>query len=237
MWLRGRAVGLLLAPGALEEPLADLAWHGAAAMELPHGCTDVFDAARHRKETQAAAELQQSLVAPRMARIAGGELAGSVLPAYHVSGDWFEYVENRDGAWIAIADAVGKETTAARWAASPWRALRRDDQSLEAAVRTMHEAIYNVARPEFFVTAIGGPLACRLFAPQMDQPRPPVAAPGARRRQHRAACDRAGPPTWDCGGRERRFSRRQRRLDAGGASDPALGRHHRSPHHQGPVRT
>ena len=60
------------------------------------------------KETQPAAELQQSLLPPRIARIGGGEIAGSVLPAYEVGGDWFDYVENRDGAWIAVADAVGQ---------------------------------------------------------------------------------------------------------------------------------
>ncbi|MDQ4048026.1 MAG: TetR family transcriptional regulator, partial [Actinomycetota bacterium] len=104
MWLRGRAIGLLLALRAAEEPLLDLGRHGAAAMELAGGYTDVFDAARRRKETHAAAELQQSLIPPRIARMGAGELAGSVLPSYEVGGDWFDYVENRDGAWLAIAD-------------------------------------------------------------------------------------------------------------------------------------
>jgi hypothetical protein len=77
MWLRGRAIGLR----AAEEPLVELGRHGAAAMELVGGYTDVIDSARRRKETRAAAELQQSLLPPRIARMGGGELAGSVLPS------------------------------------------------------------------------------------------------------------------------------------------------------------
>ncbi len=157
MWLRGRAVGLLLALRAAEEPLIELGRHGAAAMELAGGYTDVIDAARRRKATRAAAELQQSLLPPRIARMGGGELAGSVLPSYEVGGDWFDYVENRDGAWIAIADAVGKGPTAGALgsiALAALRAARRSDQSLEAAAQTMHEVICDVGGPEFFVTAV-----------------------------------------------------------------------------------
>ena len=101
-------------------------------MELAGGYTDVFDAARRRKETHAAAELQQSLLPPRIARIGGGEIAGSVLPAYEVGGDWFDYVENRDGAWLAVADAVGKGATPARSAASPLRRCARPGAAAHA---------------------------------------------------------------------------------------------------------
>lgn len=157
MWLRGRAVGLLVTLRASADPLAELARQGAAAMELAGGYTDVFAAAQRRKETNAAAELQQSLLPPRIARMGGGELAGSVLPSYEVGGDWFDYVENRDGAWIAVADAVGKGPTAGALgsiALAALRASRRDGQSLEEAAQSMHEVVCGVGRPEFFVTAI-----------------------------------------------------------------------------------
>ena len=157
MWLRGRAIGVLLALGADDEPLVELGRHGSAAMELAGGYTDVIDAARRRKETRAAAELQQSLLPPRIARMGGGELAGSVLPSYEVGGDWFDYVENRDGAWIAVADAAGKGATAGALgsiALAALRAARRSDQSLEEAAQTMHEVVSDVGRPEFFLTAI-----------------------------------------------------------------------------------
>ena len=159
MWLRGRAIGLLLGLRAPEEPLVELGRLGAAALELAAGYTDLIDGARRRKETHAAAELQQSLLPPRIARIGGGELAGTVLPSYEVGGDWFDYVENYDGAWIAIADAVGKGATAGALggiALAALRAARRSDRTLEEAARTMHEVVYDVGRPEFFVTAIVG---------------------------------------------------------------------------------
>jgi AcrR family transcriptional regulator len=158
MWLRGRAIGLLLALRAPDQqPLLALGRLGAAAMELAGGYTDVIDAARRRKETRAAAELQQSLLPPRIARMGGGEVAGGVLPSYEVGGDWFDYVENRDGAWLAIADAAGKGATAGALggiALAALRAARRSDQSLEEAAQTMHEVVYDVGRPEFFLTAI-----------------------------------------------------------------------------------
>ncbi|MDQ3933167.1 MAG: SpoIIE family protein phosphatase [Actinomycetota bacterium] len=217
MWLRGRALGLLLALRASGEPLRELARHGAAAMELAGGYTDVIDAARRRKETHAAAELQQSLLPPRIARIGGGVLAGGVLPSYEVGGDWFDYVENRDGAWIAIADAVGKGATAGALggiALSALRAARRDRQSLEEAARTMHEVVYDVGRPEFFVTAI----IARWHAVysvfswiNCGHPPPLVVRPDDTVEQ--LPVDSNLPlGVFD---RERKFTRRQRRLEEG----------------------
>jgi serine phosphatase RsbU (regulator of sigma subunit) len=36
----------------------------------------------------------------------GAQLAGALLPAYEVGGDSFDFVENRDGAWLARARPV-----------------------------------------------------------------------------------------------------------------------------------
>jgi serine phosphatase RsbU (regulator of sigma subunit) len=60
-----------------------------------------------------ASESQQNLLPPRIARVSRGILAGNVLPGYGIGGDWFDYVENSDGAWIGVADSMGKGTTAA----------------------------------------------------------------------------------------------------------------------------
>lgn len=157
MWLRGRAVGVLLALRGPPEALTDLARQGAQAMELANGYTDVFDATRRRKEINPAAEIQQSLLPPRIAPLGGGEIAGGVLPSYEVGGDWFDYVENRDGAWIAIADAAGRGPHAAALGSvglAALRAARRNDASLEEAVQTIHETICDAASDEFFLTAI-----------------------------------------------------------------------------------
>ena len=217
MWLRGRAIGLLLGLGSGEEPLLELARQGAAAMELAGGYTDVIAAAQRRKETHAAAELQQSLIPPRIARMGAGTLAGSVLPSYEVGGDWFDYVENRDGAWLAVADAVGKGATAGALAAialAALRAARRSDESLEAAAQTMHEVTFDVGRPEFFVTAIVARwhAVYSTFSWVNCGHPPPLVV-----RADDTIEQLFTPPGLPLGlmERERRFSRRQRRLEAG----------------------
>jgi serine phosphatase RsbU (regulator of sigma subunit)/AcrR family transcriptional regulator len=157
MWLRGRAVGVLLALRNAQSGLQEVARLGAAALELANGYTDAIDSARRRKDMNPAAEIQQSLIPPRIARVGGGELAGSVLPSYEVGGDWFDYVENRDGAWIAIADAAGKGPQAGGLgsvALAALRSARRNDATLEEAARTMHETMCDVGGDEFFLTAI-----------------------------------------------------------------------------------
>src|SRR5919199_1098305 len=81
MWLRGRAVGVLLALRGAESGLHEIARLGAAAMELAGGYTDVIDAARRRKGMDPAAEIQQSLLPPRIARIGSAELGSIALAA------------------------------------------------------------------------------------------------------------------------------------------------------------
>src|SRR5919202_5633125 len=159
MWLRGRAVGVLLALRGSEAGLHEVARVGAAALELAGGYTDVVDAARRRKDMNPAAEIQQSLLPPRIARIGAAELAGSVLPSYDVGGDWFDYVENRDGAWLAIADASGKGALAAALgsiALAALRAARRNDATLDEAVATMHETVCAAGSEPFYVTTVVG---------------------------------------------------------------------------------
>ena len=157
MWLRGRATGLLLALRTPEEPLAEVAKQGAAALELADGYTDVLNAARRRKETNPSAEVQQSLLPPRLARIAGAEIACSVLPSYEVGGDWIDYVENRDATWLAVADSAGRGPTAAGLGASALAALRsarRSDAGLERAAAAMHAVVVEMGGEDFFVTAV-----------------------------------------------------------------------------------
>jgi serine phosphatase RsbU (regulator of sigma subunit) len=157
LWLRGRITGLLLCVGTPVTPLDDIAKQGAAALELANDYTDFIEAARRRKPPTPAAEIQQNLFPPRIARIAGGQLAGSLLPAYEVGGDWFDFVENRDGAWLAIADAAGTGPTAAGLGAAALgalRAARRSGHDLEQALEVMHETVLRLGNPDFHVTAL-----------------------------------------------------------------------------------
>jgi serine phosphatase RsbU (regulator of sigma subunit)/DNA-binding transcriptional ArsR family regulator len=157
LWLRGRVLGLLLCVGAPAAPLGDIAKQGAAALELANDYTDYVEAARRRKPTTPAAEIQQNLFPPRVARISGGQLAGGLLPTYEVGGDWFDFVENRDGAWLAIADAAGKGATAAGLGAAALgslRAARRSGHDLVEALQLMDETVRGLGNRDFYVTAL-----------------------------------------------------------------------------------
>ena len=138
-------------------PLEDIAKQGAAALELANDYTDVIEAARWRKPPTPAAEIQQNLFPPRIARISGAQLAGGLLPAYEVGGDWFDFVENRDGAWLAIADAYGTGPTSAGLSAAALgalRAARRSGHHLEQALQAMHKTVRQLGNPDFYITAL-----------------------------------------------------------------------------------
>jgi serine phosphatase RsbU (regulator of sigma subunit) len=157
MFLRGRAVGVLLAVDAPEAPLLELARQAAAALALADAYTDVFDVARRRRETSAASEIQQNLLPPRIARISGGVLAGNVLPGYDIGGDWFDYTENSDGAWLGVADSRGRGPTAAALGAvalGAFRAKRKISSRLEAAALGIHQTIHELNVPGAFVNAV-----------------------------------------------------------------------------------
>jgi len=154
--LRGRALGVLLAVDAPEQTLLALARQAAASLVLAGAYTDAFDIARRRRETTPAAEIQQNLLPPRIARITGALLAGNVLPGYEIGGDWFDYVENRDGAWLGVADSMGHGTTAAALGAvalGAFRAKRKVTADLEAAVLAIHHTIRETAIEGAFVNA------------------------------------------------------------------------------------
>lgn len=157
LWLRGRVLGLLLAIGAPVASLEDVAKQGAAALELANDYTDLIESARRRKPTTAAAEVQHHLLPPRIVRVTGAQVAGGLLPTYEVGGDWFDFCENRDGAWIAIADAAGTGATAAGLGAAALgalRAARRSGQDLTGAVTWIDEVIRGLADPAFSMSAI-----------------------------------------------------------------------------------
>ena len=110
MVVRDRVMGFLL---ACDRPRVDLeAFGGQAglALELASGYTDVVHAVRRRKDTKPAAEIQQNLLPPRLARVSGADVAGGVLPGYDVGGDFFDYAGNADGLWLVVADATGRAT-------------------------------------------------------------------------------------------------------------------------------
>ena len=159
LYLRGRAIGALVALGAAEAPLAELARQAAAAVELAKPYTDILDIVRRRKDISAASEIQQNLLPPRIGRLSGATVAGNVLPCYDVGGDWFDYVNNADGGWLGLADAIGMGPTAAALASialGAFRAARRNGADLAEAVRYMDECVTKVGGADGPVSAVIG---------------------------------------------------------------------------------
>lgn len=155
LWLRGRVIGLMLCVGEPATALDDIAKQGAAALALAGDYTDFLEAARRRKPTTAAAEVQLGLLPPRVARVTGAQIAGGLLPSYEVGGDWFDYVENRDGVWLAIADAKGTGAATAGVSAAVLGALhaaRRCGRDLVGAVQAMDEVVAGLGSED--VTAL-----------------------------------------------------------------------------------
>ena len=155
--VRDRAVGVLVTCGGDTDDLHGLADQAALALELGSGYTDVIHRARRRKDINAAAEIQQDLLPPRIATVEGASVAGGVLPGYEVGGDFFDYAENEDGLWLAVGDAMGKGNTAAAissLAVGALRAARRNDATLEQAAQVVHQATFELGGPYQFLTAV-----------------------------------------------------------------------------------
>lgn len=157
LWLRHRAVAALICDGDPGDSLDGLAREAAAAIELATGYTDQFSSARRHAPVATAAQLQQELLPPRIAAARGAEIAGCILPAYDVGGDWFDVSVSDSGAWLAVGDAVGKGMTAAGLSAlavSAQRSVRQAGGSLDDAVWEIHEAVHHGTGGEAFMTLI-----------------------------------------------------------------------------------
>jgi hypothetical protein len=158
LWVLGRALGVLVTTDRGGSELAELARFVAPFFELAGGFTDVFERGRRRKQPSPAAEMQLELLPPRIARVAGGQLVASVLPAYDVGGDWFDHAENPEGVWLAIGDAMGKGIRAAAMSAvsiGALRSARRAGGDVQRCLQEMHRAIVDFGI-DGFVTAIVG---------------------------------------------------------------------------------
>lgn len=127
-------------------------------LELVSRFVDRFEAARRARPTTPAAEMQQGLLPPRVRRVGDMDVAGGVLPAYDVGGDWFDVIEAADAVWIAIADGVGKRVRAAAFAAAVaggFRAARFNGLGLRATAGAMDASMREARGSDHdFVTAV-----------------------------------------------------------------------------------
>lgn len=157
LWLHGRAVAVLICEQRPDQALASLARQAGAAVELADRYTDVFHRARRSRFTTAAAEIQENLLPPAFTQLTGGEIAAGIVPAYDIGGDWYDYVQNPEGVWLAVADAAGKGDRSAGTstvALGALRAARRAGLGLEDSARMVDRAVARLADTATFVTAI-----------------------------------------------------------------------------------
>jgi serine phosphatase RsbU (regulator of sigma subunit) len=146
--LRSRAIGVLLAVGTSGDQLRDLASEAAVALAIAPAYTDHIDTVRHTRATSPAAEIQQNLLPPRIARVGGATLAGNVLPGYEIGGDWFDYTENPHGTWLGIADSAGAGPAAAAIGAvtlGAFRSVRRESDDPAESLLAMHRVLLELA--------------------------------------------------------------------------------------------
>jgi serine phosphatase RsbU (regulator of sigma subunit) len=157
--LRGRAIGLLLAVGTNSDELRDLASEAAIALALAPPYSDYIDTVRRTRPTSPAAEIQQNLLPPRIARVGGATLAGNVLPGYEIGGDWFDYTENPRGTWIGIADSAGSGPAAAGISAvtlGAFRSVRRESNDPAESLLAMHKVLLEIGDGAAISTATIG---------------------------------------------------------------------------------
>ena len=146
--LRGRAIGVLLTVGTSSDQLRDLASEAAVALAIAPAYTDHIDTVRRTRATSPAAEIQQNLLPPRIARVGGATLAGNVLPGYEIGGDWFDYTENLHGTWLGIADSAGTGPAAAAIGAvtlGAFRSIRRESDDPAESLLAMHGVLLELA--------------------------------------------------------------------------------------------
>jgi serine phosphatase RsbU (regulator of sigma subunit) len=155
--LRGRALSVLVFATPPSGDLEALSARCAATLELAERYTDVLASARRHRACSAAAELQQDLLPPRIARFEGADVAGSILPAYDVGGDWIDHSATAAGGWLGVADAVGKGPQASAISAialGAYRATRRDGGDIGDAAANVHAALCSLEVPDIFMTAV-----------------------------------------------------------------------------------
>ncbi len=217
LWLRGRATGVLLAVGRPRRPLTEITRQGAAALELANRYTDTFESVRRGRATSPAAEMQLNLLpAARIVGVAGGDLAGGLLPSAEVGGDWFDFAENRDGTWLALADAADEGPVAAGRAAislGALRSARRRGLGLEESALVVHQLVHDLG-DDFSVAAVLGhwQAATSIFSwVRCGHPAPLLASQDGELDELPGGEDRP----LGLGERERRFERREHVLRPG----------------------
>jgi serine phosphatase RsbU (regulator of sigma subunit) len=153
----------------------------------------------------------------RIVRIGGGELAGGILASPAVGGDWFDFAENFDGTWLAIADAAGDGPVAAGRAAvslGALRSARRRGLGLTGCAEVIQQTVRELGEA-FTVSAVlarwQAPISTFTWV-ACGHPPPLLVRPDGR---VEALGDGDGDPPLGVGPSDREFRPRRRRLRSG----------------------
>jgi serine phosphatase RsbU (regulator of sigma subunit)/anti-sigma regulatory factor (Ser/Thr protein kinase) len=111
------------------------------------------------QELQLAAQIQQSLLPQTPPRLAAWSVAGGCRPSRAMGGDYFDWIERRDGsALVLIADVMGKGMPAALVATmlrSTWRTLATGTCSPARLLTELNaHLVRDLAILEVFITAV-----------------------------------------------------------------------------------
>ena len=123
--------------------------------------TDAYEMVRRRREMTLEAELQRAILPPVACVTPKVSVSGTVIPAYEVAGDCFDYAINGDAVDLVIIDSVGHELVSSlisHLVQGSLRNSRRNGVDLPGAYRAADLALTTVFPDVRFATAAFGRL-------------------------------------------------------------------------------
>jgi serine phosphatase RsbU (regulator of sigma subunit) len=123
--------------------------------------SDVIEQVRRRKEMTLQAEMQRGSLPPSALASRNVAVAGMLMPAYEVAGDWFDYALNERELDVAVIDSVGHDLSSAmvsHLVSSALRNARRNGLTLEDAYAAADATLRWVFPTVQFATAALGRL-------------------------------------------------------------------------------
>jgi serine phosphatase RsbU (regulator of sigma subunit) len=147
-------------PETLAE-MRDVASLAAELIVTKSQYTDIIEHVRRRRPMALEAEMQRGSLPPSAIITREAAVAGILLPAYEVAGDWFDYALNETDLHMAIIDSVGhelKSSMVSHLVSSCLRNCRRNGLGLADAYVAADAAVRRMFTDLQFATAAFGRL-------------------------------------------------------------------------------
>ena len=150
-------------PGTLAA-IEDVAFLAAELVVTKSQYTDMVEHVRRRRPMALQAEMQRGSLPPSAIVTREVAVAGILLPAYEVAGNWFDYALNGTELHVAIIDSVGhelKSSMVSHLVSSCLRNCRRNGLDLAQAYVAADAALRHIFADMQFATAAFGWLDLR----------------------------------------------------------------------------